>query len=352
MNQSSQNNLHGVYSSRKETKEGEAMYMRVINGRWYSNVRDKKNPKKKIQVSLDAYKNETFKAAKNLGVVLADIEKGINPTSARKNIHKLKLPGKLTERTESALRNHIYPFFGGYKPGDIDKNKIEKYIEHRFGLNADGELQAYRNTIEKELLALQRLMQTAYGDSYKLPQVKYKKLRKEILPPLTLEQIEMVSRYILDTYRPIYWIMAYTGMDVSDAISLTPRNFKDDWIEKERGKSGIEIAVPVCEPLANILKNVPWPIHQDARIFSNMTANGCAIHVRRCFKKAGLDGYGSKYLRRFIASIMLDNGYSNDWIGKALAHAEGSKVTKKYTKVYRSTLEKAFEKIRSGVKTG
>lgn len=352
MNQTSQNNLHGVYSSRKRTKGKDSMYMRLINGRWFSNLRDKKNPKKKIQVSLDAYKNEKFKATKNLGVILADIEKGINPTSARKNIHKLELPGRVTERTESALRKHIYPFFGAYKPGEIDKNKIEKYIEHRFGLNADGELQAYKNTIEKELLVLQRLMQTAYGEGYKLPKVKYKKLNKEILSALTLEQIEVVSRYVLDNYKPVYWIMAYTGMDVSDVISLTPRDFQDGWIRKERGKSGIEIAVPVCEPLADILKNVPWPIHQDARIFSDMTANGCAIHVRRCFKKAGLDGYGSKYLRRFIASIMLDNGYSNDWIGKALAHAEGSNVTEKYTKVYESTLKEAFGKIKSGVKMG
>jgi integrase len=352
MNQTFQNNLHGVYSSRNRTKGGDAMYMRLINGRWYSNIRDKKNPKKKIQVSLDAYENETRKATKNLGVVLSDIEKGINPTSARKNIHKLELSGKVTERTKSALRKHIYPFFGAYKPREIDKSKIEIYIKHRFGLNADGELQAYKNTIEKELLALQRLMQTVYGEGYKLPKVVYKKLNKEILSPLTLEQIEVVSRCVMDMYKPVYWIMAYTGMDVSDVISLTPGDFQDGWIKKERGKSGIEIAVPVCEPLEDILKSVPWPIHQDARIFQNMTANGCAIHVRRCFKTAGLDGYGSKYLRRFIASIMLDNGYSNDWIGKALAHAEGSNVTKKYTKVYESTLKEAFGKIKSGVKMG
>ena len=140
MNQISQNNLHEVYSSRKITKGGDAMYMRLINGRWFSNIRDKKNPKNKIQVSLDAYKHEKIKAIRNLGVVFDDIKKGINPTSARKNIHKLELPGKVAERTEAALRKHIYPFFGAYKPREIDKAKIEKYIEHRFGFNADGEL--------------------------------------------------------------------------------------------------------------------------------------------------------------------------------------------------------------------
>ena len=323
------------------------MYMRKINGRWYSNIRDKKNPKNIIQVSLDAYANETRKATVNLGKVLADIEKGINPMSASANIRKLKIEGRVSERTESALRKNIIPFFGEYKPRDVDRKLIEKYIESRFGLNADGELQGYKNTLEKELLGLQRLIQTAFGEGYRLPQVKYKKLSKEVLPPLSLEQIEIVSRYIDEKYKSVYWIMAYTGMDVSDVLSLTPGHFKEGWIKKERGKSGIEIAVPVCDPLADILKNVPWPINQDAKIFPDMTANGAAIHVRRCFKKAGLDGYGSKYLRRFIASIMLDNGYSNDWIGKALAHAEGSSVTKKYSKVYESTLREAFGKIKS-----
>ena len=50
---------------------------------------------------------------------------------------------------------------------------------------------------------------------------------------------------------------------------------------------------------------------------------------------------------------MLDNGYSIDWIGKALAHSEGSVQTGKYTTVYKSTLEEAFAKINeAGQKRG
>jgi len=134
-------------------------------------------------------------------------------------------------------------------------------------------------------------------------------------------------------------------MDVSDVVYLRPEDFKDGWIIKERGKTGMEINIPVCAPLAQILKPIPWPIKQNERIFPEMDPDAAGTHIRRCFTKSGLDGYGSKYLRRFIASIMLDNGYSNDWIGKALAHAEGSKITKRYSKIYRDTLEEAFGKI-------
>jgi len=322
------------------------VYMRLINGRWFSNIRSRKNPKTIIQISLDAYEKETRKATVNLGKILADLENGISPTSARKKINQLQIKGRMTKRMEQALRVHVYPYFGEYRPGEIDEEVIAKYIESRFGLSGDGELQAYANTIKKELNALQRLLQSALGGGYRLLKVKYKNLTKEILPPLTLEQIEKVSRFVMDECKPVYWLMAYTGMDISDVVYLKPEDFKDGWIIKERGKTTQEIAIPVCEPLSDILKTAPWPIKQDARIFPDVDPEFISKHIINCFKKAGLDGYGSKYLRRFIASVMLDNGYSNDWIGKALGHAEGSKITKRYSKVYKATLEEAFGKIK------
>ena len=183
--------------------------------------------------------------------------------------------------------------------------------------------------------------------------MKYEKLAREILPPLTLDQIEQASGFVPDRYLGVFWTMAYSGADISDVLGLSPKHFKDGWIIKERGKTGEDIAIPVCDPLTAIFKTIPWPINPEENIFPGLSSKAVSTQVRRSFTKAGLSGYGSKYLRRFIASVMLDNGYSNDWIGKALAHSEGSKVTKKYTKVYKSTLEEAFRKIQvTGQKRG
>jgi integrase len=335
-----------VNSFGKKTKGGMPMYMKLVDGRWYANIRNPKNWKKIITNSLDAYEHETRKATTNLGKLMADLERGVNPTSARKNIGKLFLEGRITERTKGILETHIYPFFGGYKPREVDRRLIEKYIEHRYGLSPQGGLQAYNNTIVKELTALQRLMQTVFGDNYKLPKVKYEKLSKDILPALTLGQIEHASKFINDSYLPVFWTMAYTGADISDVLDFAPKHFKDGWIIKERGKTEEQIYIPVCEPLAAILKTVPWPINQESKIFPGLKPKATSTYMRRAFRLAGLPGYGSKYLRRFVASIMLDNGYSNDWIGKALAHSEGSKVTRKYTKVYKDTMKEAFGKIK------
>lgn len=89
---------------------------------------------------------------------------------------------------------------------------------------------------------------------------------------MKLEQIEAVSHFVSKNYKAPFWIMAYTGMDVSDVLDLRPLHFNDGWISKKRGKSGIDIEVPVCDPLSDILKTVPWPIQDDAKIFPSLSA--------------------------------------------------------------------------------
>ena len=65
-----------VNSLGKKSEGDMPMYMKLVDGRWYANIRSRKNWKKKVTVSLDAYANEKRKATVNLGKVLADIERG------------------------------------------------------------------------------------------------------------------------------------------------------------------------------------------------------------------------------------------------------------------------------------
>ena len=336
-----------------QEKGGMPVYMKLVRGRWYANIPDPKRPGMKIQSSLNAYEHEKRKATVELGMVLQDIDRGVDPTTARKNMVGVKLKGKVSERAQGIYDNHIIPYFGNMKPKDITEEVIGGYIESRYGLNADGELQAYGETIGKELDVLQRLLKVVFGKGYILDKPRYVNLKRDILHPLTLEQIEHVSKFINGSYYPVYWIMAYTGMDISDVLALEPNHIKDGWITKERGKTGINIKVPICEPLLDIFKTVPWPINQEAKIFPKLKTKATSTYIRQKFKKAGLPGYGSKYLRRFVGSILLNNGYTEDWIGKALAHAEGSKQTGKYTAIYEKTMSEAFSTIkRSGLKKG
>jgi len=321
------------------------MSKRLINGRWYSNIYDPDNPKQKIVVSLDAYASEKRRSDIALGAIQRDLENGIRPISARTTVSKLKLPYELKERPKKIFKNHIYPFFGKYRPKEVDQGLIEAYIEHRFGRNGSGELQAYANTLDKELLALQQLLQMVLGKAYRVPKVKYKRLKRAKLTPLNFLQIKKASEFVYPRYKEIFWLMALTGIEIADTLALRPMDFKEGWLDTERSKTGEIIRVPVCPFLWEILKPVPWPIDKKENIFKDMTSDGIKTNITRAFTRAGLKGYGSKYLRRFIGSMLLHLGNTESWIATMLSHAKGSNQTKEYLDIYPEKALIEFNKI-------
>lgn len=329
-----------VNSSRRNLKKGEPMKMRMFGNRWYSNFR---HDGKKQQFALDAWggtpENPPNQAYIELGTLMSDLKKGLSPGGVRKKVKDIKVK-KLTGREADDLRLHIYPFFGESTWVEVDKDLIEKYLENRWGLNSNGGLQAPA-TVEKELRALARVMRVV-DSKWEKPKIRYEKLERDILEPLTFDQISLALTKIPAKYHGAYWVMAYTAMDVSDVLNLTPKHFKDGWIMKERGKTGQEIAVPVCKSLKDVLNKTPYPLDKNMSIFPDITTKGTSTAIRRAFSKIGMHGYGAKYLRRYVASMLLDDGYSHDWIGKALAHADRSKISRRYSKVYKATLETAF----------
>ena len=320
-------------------------FMKLINGTWFSNIRDKRDWKKIHCVSLG---KDKWEAVKNLGQVQRDLEKGMDPSAGRKQVVRLRI-SKPSTRATQVLRQHIYPFFGKYKPAEITKELIELYVEHRFGLAKDGSLQGVKSTLDKELNVLQTLLRSA-DPNYKKPKLEYRKIKRKILEPLTEDQIFTVSGHLSAEYKPIYWLMVYSGMDVSDAVYFQAKHFtRDGWINKPRGKveheTGERIFLPVLSELKEKLKTTPSPLDPEARLFPGINPKQTTTAILRAFKAAGLPGYGAKYLRRYIGAALLDEGYSEEWIGKALSHADGSKVTGRYTQVYKETMLKAFRKL-------
>ena len=331
---------------RISAKEDMPSYMVFKNGSYYSNIRDKRNWRKIHQVPLG---KDKWKAVKELGRVQEDIENGIDPSATRRRIKDLRLRGEKTDRIVGILKTHIYPFFGDYRLKEIDKGLIEAYIESRFGLHKSGKLQGVKSTLDKELNALQSLLKTA-DPHYKKPSLEYIKIKRKKLEPLTEDQIAMVGDSLMAKYRPVYWLMVYTGMDVSDAVYIQAKHFtKDGWIDKPRGKveheEGERIVLPVLPELRERLRNTPTPLDPEARLFPGINNKQTTTALLRAFKVAGLPGYGAKYLRRYIGAALLDEGYSEAWIGKALSHADGSKITGRYTQVYKETMLKAFKKL-------
>ncbi len=87
------------------------------------------------------------------------------------------------------------------------------------------------------------------------------------------------------------------------------------------------------------------PLDKNDPYFPNLKNTECNKAIMKYFTRAGLKGYGSKYLRRHLGELALDMGQSETWVQQALGHALDSDVTKKYMRVREGTMLDVFEKI-------
>lgn len=322
------------------------MRLRPVRGgrRWYTNFRYKGQ---KIEISLDAWEHQERLATIRLGEVFKDLENGIHPRAANKMIKSFPVPVFKNRDHESSLRNHLLPFFGRRFLREIDEDCMAEYLDWRWGRDENGELRAVKTTLDREMLVLKRWVQLTVK-TWTPPRVKFRRIKKPKKHPLTPEQVNLVGSFISAKIRPIYWVLAHTGMDIGDVLALTPAMIQNGWITKKRGKTSQDIRLPVTDSLLAVFQEVPWPIDPDQKIF-HRTSDYITVACKRAFVKAGLPDYSAKDLRRYVASRMLDAGYEMDWIAKALGHAPGSQLTKVYPAIYDTTLEEAFQKIERRV---
>jgi len=301
-----------------------------------------------IEVPLNANEFEKKKAAAQLGEILKDLKDGIHPQSIRQRIKNLKIKKKVIQRNQEILDTHIYPFFGLYRPRDIDLDIISSYIEYRYGLCDNGKLQAVHNTIDKELIVLQMLVRTV-DKHWIVPRPDYEHIqRKGEFPPLTFEQIQKTASSVPPRYLVIYWAMAYTALDIGDVTALKQCEVKNGWINSKRGKTKRDIHIPICKELKAEFKKLPINLDPEALLFPGIDNHEVSKEIIRAFKKAGFIGYGSKYLRRFVASDMGRRGISETMIARMLSHAPGSKLTAPYIKPYDNDLIEAFACVGRG----
>jgi hypothetical protein len=332
--------------------------------RYYTALRHKNFPGELIEVPLNAVEGDLKTAHINLGDILKDLDDGIHPGKARQKIKNIKKPESYApkSRSEGIYRKHIIPFFGELKPREVDKEVCERYLQHRWGLNEDDGLQAMENTWIKESGVLRQLIQSVYP-RWELPKLQYEACYKVKLPPLKFEDIKKAGSFAKGDYEILFWTMAYSGIEPMDCADLKPKHFKikPGWLKKVRCKTRHhkkpqQISVPVISEWKKFLDKIPTPLNDNEPLFPNLDPKALSKYVRlACFERAGvtykdekkeIHTYGSKSLRRHLGTILLDLGYTKDWIQQALAHCEDSTETVKYMDIYDSTMEEAFSKIQ------
>jgi integrase len=328
---------------------------------------------KHVGVSLDANKGEIKKADMNLGLLLQDLELGKTPNGTRKKIKFLKPEKPFKGDLIGIRKNYIDPFFGEFTPNELTLGLMEKYLESRWGKDKEGNLQAMERTLKGEMMVLRQLVE-AVDENFKfhkrlLADLKYVSLFKDLLPPLTRTQIDLAWEQAKvtrggDNYKRAFWIMVWTGIEAKDICTLCPKHFVNikgqEWLIKDRHKTMLQkqktvIKVPVLPEFKKILSEVPTPIDKNTPYFPNMDNNSCNQAIQKYFKRVEqkvdgvktypLKGYSSKYLRRHLGELALDQGKSETWVQQALGHAFDSQITRKYMRVREDTMMDVFEVI-------
>lgn len=312
--------------------------------------------------SLKAEKKDEIKAHDNLVILFENVKLGKITHGTKKKIKLLPSPKDYSEESVGSRKKWIDKFFGEMRIDELSPKILEDFIAWKWGRNEQGIPWAMERSLKGDLIALRLLCKSAnenfnWNDLIKDLKVDYR--HKDLLPPLTRKQINQAWEHGEKArgghdFKKSFWIMVWTGIEAMDICDLRPKHFVtidgEEWLVKDRHKTKYlkvknVIKIPVLPELKAIIESIPVPIDKNTPYFPNMDNKNCNKAIIKWFTRAGLKGYGAKYIRRHLGAIMMELGYSEAWIGQALAHAVDSEQTKKYMTVRPEKLSEAFNKI-------
>lgn len=324
--------------------------------------------------SLKAKKGEETKAAINLGRMLEQIERGWDPNTMKRPLAQFidqyweffeKLPAKRSNednkgRVNSIISKHLLPFFGDTKIEDIDDDLIKAYVKFREQKTKVGDDTwkdgAAKSSLQKELRVFKDIVNLA-DPSFELPELEYSFKGKKQKRALTLEEVlgiqkfvPWTSKYHGLTYEKIYQVLAWTGMDIKDAVYLKWEevDLKHGWIRSDRFKSGQNFGVPICKRLYAVFESLQKVRSIDGHLFPGINNKQVSTALNRAFRASGFGRFNCKSLRHFVPSMMAKSGMERKDIGLILGHSEKSRQTDVYIHAYPESIKEGFSCLDEG----
>ena len=162
---------------------------------------------------------------------------------------------------EVNVRVHLKPYFDNLKVDDIikDDEKTGKSMVNDFLAEID---HRPKESVKKIRYCLQSILKRGNQD-YKLPQSEFSNQGFYQDRFLTQEELHEVLDHLEDQYREVATFMAYTGLDISDVLTLewSSVDMKAKMIRTERRKTmhnsdTIKIKIPMVRMVEDVLKNL------------------------------------------------------------------------------------------------
>ena len=262
---------------------------------------------------------------------------------------------------EQRVRIHLKSYFGKLKVRDIIKvdDKTGKSMVNDFLAEID---HMPKESVKKIRYCLQSILKRGNQD-YKLPQSEFSNQGFYQDRFLTQEELHEVLDHLEDQYREVATFMAYTGLDISDVLTLewSSVDMKAKMIRTERRKTMhnsdiIKIKIPMIKMVEDILKNLRQvrKLH-DKRIFQikgdtliNRRKN-LQRHWKGACQASSVDWHiRPKDLRHFFGSHLLNSGVDPLMIASFMGHASLDMLLKRYGHFTDQTRREAMLKFDGG----
>ncbi len=266
---------------------------------------------------------------------------------------------------EINVRVHLKPYFDKLKVDEIIKVDEEtgKSMVKDFLAEIDHKP---KGSVKKIRYCLQSILKRGNQD-YKLPQSEFSNQGFYQDRFLTQEELHEVLDHLEDQYREVATFMAYTGLDISDVLTLewSSVDMKAKMIRTERRKTmhnsdTIKIKIPMIKMVEDILKNLRRvrKLH-DKRIFQikgdthiNRRKN-LQQHWKRACQASSVDWHiRPKDLRHFFGSHLLNSGVDPLMIASFMGHASLDMLLKRYGHFTDQTRREAIMKFDRGCTNG
>lgn len=195
-----------------------------------------------------------------------------------------------------------------------------------------------KESAKKIRLVLQAVLRKG-DNSFKLPPPEYVNPGFRQTRFMTQGELHEVIAYMEDQHQPVTLVMAYTGLDLSDAVNLNWRNidFRNQVIRVWRNKTlqnpeSREISIPITDRVMDVLRsrNRVRRLHDD-QIF-NITGHAFQKAWKRALNKSSIGWHVRvKDLRHFFGSYLLNQeGVDPLLVASLMGHSSVDMLLKRY----------------------
>lgn len=269
---------------------------------------------------------------------------------------------------QQIIINHLIPYFGDMKMGDITAADILRWQNTKMAeTTEDGKpyAQSYLWTMNREFNAVMNHAENYY-DLEPNPVKKTKKVGRDSginTQAWTLEEYQEFSDQTIDTqyYMP-FQILYWCGLRVGELLALTPEDIDLNRREISITKSYIRIGgedIISTPKTQNSYRKVRMPaflaeelgvylrahrkIRSGERIFQvSRLAMSRVIH--KFAKAAGVPDIRVHDLRHSYVSLLINNGFSAYEIGQSVGHG-GAYITYRYAHLFDESKRRMADKL-------